>query len=154
MADRGVHELEVDIPNDGRSDGQEDKLPKGDDFKVVVIRARRGLDPSKGEEILDERTRVSHVDIDAFGETPWDMDEELLHRTEDSARLAGGHMVDTIHKFDLSENGFVFGGEEEVVQGNSGAGLGGHHGVHVGRVAEVDGGRATCGGVEAVEHFR
>jgi hypothetical protein len=61
-------------------------------------------------------------------------------------------MVDTILKFDLSENGFVFGGEKEVVQGNLGAGLG-DHGVHVGRIAEVDGGRTIGGWVASMEHL-
>ena len=67
LADHGVHELELDIPGDGRSDGQEDELSKGHGFEVVVIRSRRGLDRSEGEEILDERTSVGHVGIDAFG---------------------------------------------------------------------------------------
>ena len=119
-------------------------MTKGHGFKVVVIRARRGLGLSEGEEILDERTRVGHVGIDALGEAPRNIDEELIFRTEDSARLVGGHLVDTIFKFDISENGFVFGGEEEVVLWDLGAGLGGH-GVHVGRIAEVDGGRAIGG---------
>ncbi len=80
------------------------------------------------------------------------MDEELLLRTEDSACLAGGDIVDTILEFGLSEYGLVFGGKEEVVQGDLSAGLGGHR-VHVGRVAEVDGGRAIGGWVEAMEHL-
>ncbi len=85
------------------SDGQEDKSPKGHGFKIVVIRARRGLGLAEGEEVLNERTRVGHVGVDAFGEAPRNMDEELLLQTEDYARLAGGHIVRAILEFDLSE---------------------------------------------------
>ena len=108
--------------------------------------------PPEGEEILDERTRGGYVGLDALGEGPRNVDKELLFRAKASARLAGGRVVHAIRELDLLEYALVFVYEEFVIHGDQREGLFGY-GVHVGRIPEVDGGRAEVGGVEAMEHL-
>jgi hypothetical protein len=96
--------------------------------------------------------RDGHVGLDALGVGPRNMSEERFLEAEASARLAGGRVVRAVHELDRFKNGLVFGYDEFAIQGDIASGLRGH-GVHVGRVAEVDGGRATAGGIEAMKHF-
>jgi hypothetical protein len=123
---------------DGRSDGENDELPKGHLGEVEVIRSRRGLDPREGEEVVDKRMRGGHAGLDALWEGPRNVDEELLLRAEAFACFAGGRIVHAYRKLNLSENSLVFICEEFVIHGDQRAGLRGH-GVHFGRVSEVDG---------------
>jgi len=102
LVDHDLQELDFNIPGDDRSHGEHGKIPKGHGIEVKVIPPLSGLDPPEGEEILHNGTRGGHVGLDALGECPRYVDEELLLWAEASARLAGSHILDAILKLDIS----------------------------------------------------